>query len=59
MAYILSKQDIEALLLTKNIPLRINAVLGLCNLYHVSWRHNSREFTILYTAQTVLPAQNS
>ena len=50
MAYILSKQDIEALFLTKNIPLRINAVLGLCN---------SREFIILYTAQTVLPAQNS
>ena len=29
MAYILSKQDIESLFLTKNIPLRINAVPGL------------------------------
>ena len=29
MAYILSKQDIESLFLTKNIPLRINAVTGL------------------------------
>ena len=59
MAYILSKQDIEALFLTKNIPLRINAVLGLSNLYDVSWRHTSREFTILYTVQAVFPAQNS
>ena len=35
MGYILSKHDIETPFLTKNIPLRLNAVLGLSKLYDV------------------------